>query len=186
MQELLALVAPKGADMLLKGLNDRVYVPPRANTGWQQLGKVNQELRFAPKITPEDRHINWNSWSADRILRTSRVIGPLWNIAKNLNPGKSDNKRIIWTGGFSKFSGYFDPFSRPSRPAFIGLGSRSISQPVFLKTCDGHVLAVDNIKIEGAREMSSWDAFQKVEMINIPSGSDGLPQDFAQLQVGLE
>ena len=36
---------------------------------------------WAPKISSDDRHIDWRGWSAQDILRRIRVLGPTWNLA---------------------------------------------------------------------------------------------------------
>lgn len=182
--ELLACVAPRGAEMLIKGLQDLVYVPPRQERGWWQKEKSNQVLRSAPKITPDDRHLDWESWTTDRILRAQRVIGPLWNNIQYPIAEKLQKKRIIWAGGFSKFDGSFDIFPRTGCPLVTGLHSKS--QLIKIRTCDGQVLLVGDVKIEGEKTARSWDTFKNAGMINLPVDFTKAPHDFAHFKAQLK
>lgn len=181
--ELLALVAPKGAEMLLKGLKDHLHVPPRQDIGWSQNRKLNRALRHAPKITQDDRHIDWNSWTAETILRTQDVIGPLWNILQCPTVEKFHMKRIIWTGGFSRFRGSFDIFPKIGCPLVTGLHSNS--QSIKIRTCDGQVLLVGEVKIEGGKLAGSRDTFKNTKLIDLPSDINEAPHDFAQFRTEL-
>ena len=151
--DLLSLVSPKAAEMLVRGLRELVHVPPRQDVGWFSTRGSIQPARHAPKITPQDTHIYWNTWPADRILRTHRVVGPLWNITEAFKDGKPLAKRVIWSGGFEVLSDSMDVPLQPGHAVVDGLqsGKRSI----LIKTCDGHALQACSIKIEGGRETAS-------------------------------
>lgn len=163
--DLLALVAPKGAEMLLRSLKDSLHVPPRQFMVLTGTENPIGTLRHASKITPEDRHIHWNTWGADKILRTARVLGPLWNIFQFGVAGKTQNKRIIWEGGFSKQSG--DSVISAGRHSQIELYPDL--QLVTVKTCDGHTLQINDVKVEGESLAKSWDVFKGCETEAVPN-----------------
>ena len=72
--QLLDFVTPKAADILLKGVKNRVFAPPvRALTP-----KITKNVRHAPKITTDDRYVNMRKASFDEVLRCHRVLGRLW------------------------------------------------------------------------------------------------------------
>jgi len=73
--ELLDFVTPKAAEILIQGLRDRVFVPPLADIRPQG---SEHDIKHAPKITPEDRHIDWRSWTSVTIGRRHRALGRLW------------------------------------------------------------------------------------------------------------
>lgn len=146
--------------MLVNGLRDLVYVPPRQDVGWHSTKGGIRPIRRAPKITPEDRHIDWDTWTAERILRTHHVIGPLWNNIGVLEQGKPLRKRIIWSSGFARFTGSMDIPTKPGRPIVDGIQSNAKS--VLIKTCDGHALQVFKVKIGGG---SSVPAFQEIKRL---------------------
>jgi methionyl-tRNA formyltransferase len=137
--ELLELLAPKGAEMLINGIRNRVFVPPLKEikpqlyefdqipapetpvpnldpctipsisefftskgakmpvnesrdrepvSPWEEVEPQSNRprrkiLTHAPKITPEDRHIDWQEfdWKWSEIKRRQRVLGPLWSLA---------------------------------------------------------------------------------------------------------
>src|SRR5204863_3216208 len=85
--DLFEMVSPEGANMLIQGIRERVFVPPLIDQGWYHGDVENVNFPLAPKVTPEDRHINWTSWDAETILRCQRVLGRLWIFATR-NPGK--------------------------------------------------------------------------------------------------
>lgn len=165
--DLLALVAPKGAEMLLQSLKDRLHVPPRRSLVFFGTGKPIGTLRHASKITPEDCHINWDTWGVEKILRTARVIGPLWNIFQIGVAGKIQDKRIIWEGGFSKHPGNSNDVVSTGRHSRIELYPDS--QLVIVKTCDGHTLQINDVKVEGESRAKSWNVFKRCETEALPN-----------------
>lgn len=181
--QLSAVVAPKGADMLVKGLRDRVYVPPRLDLGsWQNINPA-RALRPAPKITPQDRHIDWRTWTAERILRTQRVIGPLWNTAQALIEGQPHGRRMIWAAGFQKLQQPMNIFPNAGHPTISGLFSNS--QSLIIRTCDGHVLLADEVKIEGEATTQAWHAVKRAGMVNLSDDASKIQHDFALFHAGL-
>ncbi|KAG5755512.1 hypothetical protein H9Q69_001534 [Fusarium xylarioides] len=92
-QELTSLLAPIGAQMLIQGLRDGVYVPPRQNTGWRAGELSDEQLVHAPKVTKADGRIRWTQWTGDDIVRRIRVLGSVWTHAVNK---KGDKKRLIF------------------------------------------------------------------------------------------
>ncbi|KAN0108393.1 Formyltransferase [Hyaloscypha variabilis] len=81
--ELLNFVTPKAASMLVRGLQDRLFVPPLLDVGLSSLGDDSENPtgsinKYATKITPEDRKINFVEWEGDRIYRHYRALGRLW------------------------------------------------------------------------------------------------------------
>ncbi|KAF5535290.1 methionyl-tRNA formyltransferase [Fusarium mexicanum] len=92
-QELTSLLAPIGAQMLVQGLRDGVYVPPRQNTGWRAQELSGEQLVHAPKVTKADGRIKWTRWTGDDIVQRIRVLGSVWTHAINK---KGDKKRLIF------------------------------------------------------------------------------------------
>lgn len=152
--ELVDVVAPKGAEMLVQGLRDRVYVPPLKDLSLH-LSKISGRLsRYAPKITRNDLHINWDTWTAERILLTQRLMmGSLWNEGEVLcSGGGIESRRIIWSQGFQLFSGPMNNLAEYGRPIIIK-DRRSKALPyLFVGTCDGYTLTTQGIKIAGKSE----------------------------------
>jgi hypothetical protein len=82
--ELLQMVTPKASEILMNGLRDRLFLPPIVD-----VGRYDQKpLKIAPKITSEDRRINWLNWNATTILRQSRALGRAWTILEDINGKK--------------------------------------------------------------------------------------------------
>lgn len=92
-QELTALLAPVGAQMLVEGLRNGLYVPPHQNKGWKVEELDQWQLEHAPKVTKADGHIQWSDWIADDFVRKIRVLGSVWTEAVTR---KGEMKRLIF------------------------------------------------------------------------------------------
>jgi methionyl-tRNA formyltransferase len=88
-QNLLDLVTPKAAEMLVQGIRDKVFVPPLQDVGWYH----PERLLHAPKITSEHRKINWKHWKPSKIHRHHRALGRLWC---NIYIDHTTTKRMIF------------------------------------------------------------------------------------------
>ncbi|KAH6899861.1 formyl transferase [Thelonectria olida] len=86
--ELISQLAPVGAQMLVQGLRDGVYLPPHQDAGWKGKDLEGQELVHAPKVTKADAEIDWDQWTGDEFVRRSRVLGTVWTQAV-------DKKRVV-------------------------------------------------------------------------------------------
>jgi hypothetical protein len=79
-EELLDFITPKAADILVQGIRNHLFIldPNRPQSTSLSL-ETDQPLRHAPKITTEDRHVDWTKWTAQDILRRDRILGRLWS-----------------------------------------------------------------------------------------------------------
>lgn len=94
--ELLRLVTPKAAEMLVQGIRDRIFLPgATSNPTSISSEPYGHAIRHAPKITPKDRHIDWAKMSVDEILRRDRVLGRLWGLIQIEGQGP---KRAVFGG----------------------------------------------------------------------------------------
>ncbi|MCJ1415780.1 Methionyl-tRNA formyltransferase [Xylographa parallela] len=153
--ELSAFLAPKGAEILLRGLRESVFLSepdPEPTSGL---------TRPAPKITPEDRHIDWGKWSAREILRRHRVIGPLWSKATARHPPEANQKRIIWSSGFEKVQASMND----TQPG-LGLISASDSN-IYIRTIDQQTLRAESAIVEGSGKQAAGYAVKKADMVDL-------------------
>ena len=99
LDELVSLLGSLGAEMLGKNivsgnfLNSRPIQIPKEG---------DSEPRHAPKITTEDKHIQWNSWSVKDFLVRDRVLGHLWDTEAskhlfNTKSASSPAPRIVYS-----------------------------------------------------------------------------------------
>ncbi|MCJ1412361.1 Methionyl-tRNA formyltransferase [Ptychographa xylographoides] len=154
-EELTAFLAPKGAELLVRGLRDGVHRSEETTT----IGLGFE--RPAPKITPEDRHINWNSWTAEEILRRHRVIGPLWSKASTRCPPLLSEKRIVWSSGFQ-------PSSMALEGAVPGSATISASDPhVYIRTIDQQTLRAESLTVEGQAHHTASSAVKRADMVDL-------------------
>lgn len=149
MSELASFIAPKGAEMLLESIRKGLFVPPLQDVDWCG-DEQGQEICAAPKITTEDRRIQWQSWTADEIMLRSRILGPLFNIIPADVNTRLPGRRIIWSSGFEKSPVAIDLETFPGRPIMVnGLDSH----PRFaIPTCDGQFLTARRAKLESHKD----------------------------------
>lgn len=174
--ELLSLVAPKGAEMLVDSIDKGLYVPPIKDEGWRSTEDTS-ELIHASKITPNDRHVNWAEWTSADITRRDRVIGPLWSNAICVNNGANEprsfqEKRVIFTDteeteppfecqSFQKLPGL--PFADVSHSDQPGNGH------LYVFTADGKVRRINRMKVEGEKDAAALPAARKARMLGEPA-----------------
>jgi methionyl-tRNA formyltransferase len=101
-QSLLETLGPIGAEMLVKGIEEKLFVPPLRDVCEALPPPVHQS--HAPKITPSDREINWANWSASEILLRDRVLGRLWDGSIWARTGLDEGK---WEGKQKKLRATF-------------------------------------------------------------------------------
>lgn len=179
--ELLNIVAPKGAQLLVEGINNGLFVPPVQNAGWRS-SEGSDALVHAAKIKPEDRHIDWANWSLLEINRRSRVIGPLWSRALASTTGVDGSlsfqqKRVILT----ETKEVEPPKGCESLAVVPGLPFANCSHPVGPKkgralhvfTRDGKVLRINQMKVEGEQAAEGLRAAVKARMFGDRSFQSG-------------
>lgn len=176
--DLMKHVAPKGAELLVDSIKKGLFVPEEGNPDIIPNEQATKCRRRAPKITPEDRHIKWDTWSADEIIRRHRVIGPLWNTANTYSDGKVTEKRLIWVSGFSR-----SPTPLHRSLLLRGPGIPFVEQPLdsdmpglAVTTCDGAVLRIEKAKVEGGKTQDAYHAVRRTgilgndNLLHIPNG----------------
>ncbi|GLA59876.1 methionyl-tRNA formyltransferase [Aspergillus tubingensis] len=171
--DLLNLVCPKGADILVKGIREGLFVPPVEDAGWRA-SEGDGPLVHAAKIKPEDRHIDWQNWSSLDISRRNRVLGPLWSkalVASNASSEKPSfqHRRVIFTEfeevtplkGCDKFSVVPGlPFVDGTHPIDSTKG-----KGVYVFTRDGKLIMVHQMKVEGEPNADALRAALKARMV---------------------
>lgn len=83
---LLETLGPLGAELLVRGIEEGVFVPPLRDVSvglgaeGGESGIEKGELVHAPKISPKDREIVWSGWSSEEVLLRDRALGGrLWD-----------------------------------------------------------------------------------------------------------
>ena len=176
-EELSQKLAPKGADMLVDCIKNRLYLndsessPPKSLKGILDTVHTTKS-RPAPKIKTADRFINWTTSSAEEIMRRHRIIGPLWNLIKEDDTNRND-RRVIWSSGFLPTSVHPDinlPIGQP-----VISKSSSLLQDICIRTCDNRLLKIRSIKIEGGEEEEPFKAARQARIHEPSSMSAGGP-----------
>lgn len=157
--ELLTLTSTKGAEMLVQAIIKRLYLQSTNSLGNVKDDRVTATARAAPKVTSQDKFIDWNTWTAEAIIRRHLVIGPLWSLVKNAETVR----RLVWTTGFEEVTVNTD--LPVGRLVVFGNEDRIDEQVAYVRTCDDRVLKVNRIKIEGGVENPPLRGAKKAGMI---------------------
>ena len=163
--DLLALMSSKGAEMLVQSINSRLYLNPVNSPNVLQDNRKAKRARAAPKITSQDRFIDWDKWTAKEIIRRHLAIGPLWSFVKN----RGKVRRLIWSTGFKYKSKTKVPYIRDchvGRLMVFGDEECAGKQVAYVRTIDNRYLGVGRIKIEGDVENPPLRAAKKADMID--------------------
>lgn len=141
-QDLVELLGPMGAQLLVDGLQNGSFIDPKP---LETVDRVKRKPSYAPKLGPDDRRIDWGSWTAEDIFTKDRVLGSLWDDttyaacsgAPQMTGNKSDAaaRRVKYTGPWQIAA---------SSDAYLPLFDRAAQAggPVHLTYRDGsHTLA---------------------------------------------
>lgn len=149
-QQLQKKLRTLGAGLLRKGIEEAIFVPPLqdARAGMPDPLQIDP----APKITPQDRQIDWKTWTADEIQFRDIVLGQLWDtqtfprcFEPQAAPAKP--KRITFIGPWSKIESEQHAGSM-GEPQLIRSGFHN-GLSLGIKTVDGCVVAPRSATIEG-------------------------------------
>ncbi|KAI7234457.1 Formyltransferase [Hortaea werneckii] len=146
-EDLVDMLGPLGARMLAKGVESGIFVPPL--TDFANSGSPIIEPSHAPKITPEDRHIDWKSWTAEMVQTRDRVLGRLWDsttFASCMND-TTTAKRITYVGPWTIFPAPpRDVIPRPGLPVLLP-DQKSTSFGIW--SADAQLMVPQGVTIDG-------------------------------------
>ena len=161
--ELLTLMAFESAKMLVHSIRNRLYLQPAKVADTLERDRAIATARAAPKITSKDKFVDWNSWTAEVIIRRHLTIGPLWSFVKHAQ----NVRRLIWSTGFAVSEEVAVNTDLPvGRLVVVEREDHADGQVAYVRTCDKRVLRMDRIKIEGGVESPPLRAVKKADMVD--------------------
>ncbi|KAI7088187.1 Formyltransferase [Hortaea werneckii] len=149
-EDLVDMLGPLGARMLAKGVESGIFVPPL--TDFANSGSPTIEPSHAPKITPEDRHIDWKSWTAEMVQTRDRVLGRLWDsttFASCMDDSPTATaKRINYIGPWTIFPAAppRDIVPQPGLPVLLP-GQKATSFGIW--SADAQLMVPQGVTIDG-------------------------------------
>lgn len=135
--------------MLVETLRRQLFVPPISAV------QNTYEASLAPKITPEDAHIDWAAWGADEMELRAEMLGEVWTeLGYEMEQPDVPRKRAI----------LYDIKALDFTPELdIPVGcfrylKREYQEMMVLKCKDGEWVRVGAVKVEGKRvvEGGTW------------------------------
>jgi methionyl-tRNA formyltransferase len=155
------MLAQAGADMLVQGLRERLFVPPLHPMQHSRRQAERAALEPAPKITPEHRRVQLKAWSAAELVRRAQTIGPLWSHASPTiarQDGIKAAKRVIWSSGFElvddgEASGTALGRGVDKRPGAVFRGRNG--DGLYLVAADCRLVRARRAKVEGRADMDA-------------------------------
>lgn len=153
-QSLLETLGPLGAEMLVRGIEQSLFLPPFADASQPP---TTHQPAHAPKITPSDREIAWSHWSSSEIQLRDRVLGRLWDgsiwARTNLDDGKWEGKqkhlRATFTGPWRVTSGIEG--LEPGTPFLAHKVATGVDEIRFA-TCDGMAVVPSGMTQESGKK----------------------------------
>lgn len=186
-EELRDVLAPIGAEMLLKTLQNELYISPQSIPPPPDSHLVKYSL--APKITAQMMQVDFGEHDSGQILRMSRVMPRLWaevvlnpkKIPDHLHP--SQTTRIV----FGKTLVTMDPDIKnkiqerimdlePGLPCAVIPLSESVTtsmEPLFVRTKDNKILAIYYMTVAGHHSNSGAASAAKAGLFKDPELVNG-------------
>jgi methionyl-tRNA formyltransferase len=166
-QELLDFITSPAAEILVRGIRDRVFdplLPPK-----RRRHAPPRPLRPAPKITTHDRLLDWSLVSASDVALRDRVLGRLWfYITTARGRLNAPLKRAVMHGvkevrmplkGFHERSVFFTTASGDGPLQEVAFW-KSVEEPgaivVFWDKCGDGTVLVREITVEGGKRRPAW------------------------------
>ena len=151
-------------DLLIDSLRDAKFAHETWSVGTVRSAYQNDiNITHARKVVPEDAHVDWQTWPAERVLRTQRAMGHVWSLVSE--PGAVEAVRVQWheLTDMSYMVGQTHRQSVPSRPSgpqmviFNGVtdAEEHTTNPeatLGIRTCDGRLLSPKAVTIEGRKK----------------------------------
>ena len=152
--QLVEFLGPLGAEVLCRGIEEGLFLPPLE--AMRAAIPEPEPLDHAPKTTPEDRHIDWTTWTADQILLRDRVLGRLWDLETYKRCSTSSSKRVTFHGPWAKASSVAvvpcDISSDiPGQPVFCNV-EYSKNLVLCIRTCDQQFVVPAAATIDGEKK----------------------------------
>ncbi|KAI9889946.1 MAG: Methionyl-tRNA formyltransferase [Vezdaea aestivalis] len=156
------VLAPFGAKILTEGILHGDFVPPIEVAPPSIHGL---RARKAPKITKEDRRIDWRLWTRENILVRARALGALWNEVR-LEDGRVH--RLIFSD-IAEASSAGTP-QLPVGTLFIW--EYDHLQRLLVWTMDNCLLQISNIKLSGTDFVPARTVAKRLNLLE-PYDIDG-------------
>jgi methionyl-tRNA formyltransferase len=180
--QLLEIMQPLGAEMLVKAIRDRLYLPPHNNIrGIENTDHGNARYKHAPKIDTAHRLLHFQTMDSSQILRMSRAFGSTWAYAAVPTQLFGFKQyRLIFSTPFTilpqSTAGVQNsrsvPEVQPGLPYWSIEGNNDgrqlISGPLLVNTVDGKTLSVATVKVEGDVDMPAYKAAVKHKLTGQP------------------
>lgn len=151
-QDLVEVLGPLGAKMLAKGVENGVFVPPLRDI-CQEASEI--EPSHAPKITPEDRRIDWSTCTASEIMLRDRVLGRLWDnetYGRCMYAGSDEGlrKRVMFQGPWETIASLDDHYqpTEGSTQSFV-LIEKGRNTKLGIRTRDNCIVVPAQVTVEG-------------------------------------
>lgn len=155
---LLHVLGPLGAEMLSRGIETGVFVPPVTN--FRDEKAELQQLDHAPKVSSEDRHIDWHTWTADEIQLRDRVLGRLWDMETYSRCFLDRSpKRTTFHGPWTVRSNSVDGIGTPGQ-TLLSFDESGSNRSLAFKTADGKSITPASATLDGERKGTGLHALE--------------------------
>lgn len=183
---LLKIMQPLGAEMLLKAIRKRLYLPPHKGVGRaENLADDDRQYKHAPKVETAHRLLCFETMDSSHMLRMSRAFQSTWAFATvpTLTSGIK-RQRVIVPGPLRILSpssvdiedNETIPAVPPGLPYWpdhaIDEAKELTNRPMLVNTVDGKTVSADWMQVEGSVRMPAYKAALKHRLIGQPRHVD--------------
>lgn len=180
--DLQSMSAAMAAEMLVKAVRVRSFVPPYEDIREARGQSFTRTPTFAPKIEPRMRYVDFQTMTSSQILRMNRAIAPLWAEAP-LRSGGSTASIIFDPGmylanrvGSHANDAMVVPSIEPGIPyALVDEQNHSwvTSTSLMINTVDEQTLIVSMLKMPGTAYRRAAVLAQTAGLLAEPSERHG-------------
>lgn len=159
LEQLVETTGRMGASILRDAVENATFVGPGVVTPTENTEQI--ELVHAPKITKEDAHIDWQTWTSDKVRQYGRVL-ELWDDTTHAACYSAKPARVKYQGPWSKMSAselsnegishaVTGATPKPGRPiAYRQHGQKGWRLAIC--AADGELVSPSSASIEGKKE----------------------------------
>ncbi|KAM3510483.1 hypothetical protein MY11210_005885 [Beauveria gryllotalpidicola] len=167
-------LAARGATMLVEGLRAGVHVPPHDDAGWWAAAQGGDKaLVHAPKTSKADQEVDWETWSADDLMRHMSVFNTVWTRGVVQGAGKRAGavRRVLFTRAKAAGPDEVAGLRREQLATFMNSSDVKYEMQVkldgatgncYFPFADGTWICVENAKMEGSNGREAMSALRKI------------------------
>ncbi|SMR60798.1 unnamed protein product [Zymoseptoria tritici ST99CH_1E4] len=155
--DMIGILGPLGAEMLGNYVSSNAFAGGVRGHEDVMQDEENPKSSYAAKLTKQDQHVDWTTWTAEQVVRYDRVLGNLWDMStyRSCLPDKANvkgDKRVTFQGPWSVFKPEKDVFVVYDEEGVVLCQNSYKERHLALETADGLLVSPASATIEGEKK----------------------------------